>query len=71
MAKEKEKKLEELFVEAEELIKELESPELPLEEAFVKYEEGMKLIKACNEKIDVIEKKMQVINSEGEAEDFS
>lgn len=54
--------LEESFAALDEIINALQAGELPLEESFQKYEEGMKIIKACNESIDKVEKKLQVIN---------
>lgn len=58
--------LEELFARAEALIGQMEEPELPLEEAFAAYEQGMKIIQACNSRIDQVEQKMLVMNEAGE-----
>lgn len=60
--------IEESFAALDELIERLESGKGSLEDAFKNYEEGMKLIKSCNEKIEKIEKQIQVL-SEGPAED--
>ncbi len=57
--------LEESFDTLEELIEQLQSGDLTLEASFQKYEEGMKMIKNCNEAIDKVEKKLVVIQ-EGE-----
>lgn len=57
--------LESLFAQAEALIERLEDPELPLEDAFEAYEKGMKIIQACNSRIDRVEQKMLVMNEEG------
>lgn len=67
MAAKKEKSIEETFRELEELIKKMESGESSLEESFGYYEAGMKLVKACNEKIDKVEKKLVVLEEDGEA----
>lgn len=67
MAAKKEKGIEETFRELEELIKKMESGESSLEESFGYYEAGMKLVKACNEKIDKVEKKLVVLEEDGEA----
>ena len=64
------KSLEELFAQAEELIGHMEEPELSLEDAFSAYEQGMQIIRACNSRIDQVEKKMLVMNAEGELEPF-
>ncbi|WP_394525378.1 exodeoxyribonuclease VII small subunit [Lacrimispora sp. JR3] len=66
MAAKKEKTIEETFSELEELIKKLESGESSLEESFQYYETGMKLVKSCNEKIDKVEKKIIVLEENGE-----
>ena len=67
---EDDRSLEELFAEAEELIGRMEEPELSLEDAFAAYEQGMRIIRACNSRIDQVEKKMLVMNAEGELEPF-
>lgn len=67
MAARKEKTIEETFEELEELLKRLESGELSLEESFRCYEAGMKLVKSCNEKIDKVEKKIMVLEENGES----
>lgn len=54
--------LEESFEALDEIINALQAGELTLEESFKKYEEGMKIIKNCNDSIDKVEKKLQVIN---------
>lgn len=66
MAAKKEKTIEETFTELEELIKKLESQESSLEESFQYYETGMRLVKSCNEKIDKVEKKIIVLEENGE-----
>ena len=65
-----EQSLEELFAQAEALIGRMEQPELPLEEAFAAYEQGMKIIRACNSRIDRVEQKMLVMNETGELVPF-
>ena len=67
---EEEETLEELLEQAKEKVDSLEDTSLPLEEAFRMYEEGMKLIARCNEKIDAVEQKMQVITGTGALVDF-
>ena len=62
-------KLEEVLIQVEQCIGQLENPQVPLEE-FRYYEEGIKKLRLCNEKIDQIEKKMLVIGSQGELEEF-
>lgn len=62
--------LEETFAQLEQVIDALESHDISLENSFAMYQKGMELIKACNEKIDTIEKKMKIMNEEGELVDF-
>ena len=57
--------IEETFARIDELIAQLESPEIGLEDSFQAYEEGMKLLKACNEQIDRVEKKVLVLSRDG------
>ena len=68
--KENETTLEEDFETLENLIKELSKDDVNIEEAFSKYEQGLKLLKNCNEKIDTIEKKVQVLTESLELKDF-
>jgi len=53
--------LEELFGELEVITSELETQELPLEEAFAKYRKGMELLKECNAAVDTVEKELQIL----------
>ena len=62
--------LEELFSKLEEVVKNLENPESSLEESFQYYNEGMLLLKRCNETIDSVEKKVLVLDEEGETYEF-
>lgn len=43
----------------------MEDPDISLEDAFSLYEQGMKDIRSCNEKLDLVEKKMMVIAEDG------
>lgn len=45
----------------EQIVKELESGNLPLEKAMKKFEEGVNLSKHCSEKLDETEKKISVL----------
>lgn len=66
----KEISLEESFEKLDEMLNELESPDISLEESFRVYQEGMKLLKQCNEKIDKVEKCVLKLNENGELEEF-
>ena len=53
--------IEETFEELDRIMEKLESNDTTLEESFACYEAGMKLVKACGEKIDRVEKQMIVL----------
>ena len=63
--------LEASFEKLEGILREMDSGELSLEEAFDRYAEGMKLLRRCSASIDTIEKKVQVLSDEGTLEEFS
>ncbi len=56
-----EKSIEQTFAELDAIIEKLESAETSLEDSFACYEAGMKLAKACSEKIDKVEKQMIIL----------
>lgn len=62
--------LEELFRELDGILAGMEDREVSLEDAFSLYERGMKKIRQCNEKLDLVEKKMLVIAKDGTAVPF-
>lgn len=62
--------LEELFVQLEDAIRKMEKEDISLEDSFGLYHQGMDMLKLCNEKIDEVEKKMLVLDEEGETHEF-
>lgn len=68
--KQEEFSLEENFARLEKTIERLSSDELPLEEAFRSYSEGMAILKQCNDQIDRVEKQVLKITEEGQLEEF-
>ena len=62
--------LEESFARLDQLAARLEERDIPLEEAFVLYRQGMGLLKSCSDKIDKVEKKMLEITEDGEIFEF-
>lgn len=62
--------LEESFAVLDGMLKKLEDSSLPLEEALELYQQGMKLLAKCNDKIDMVEKQIMVVNEEGELSEF-
>jgi exodeoxyribonuclease VII small subunit len=45
----------------EEIVEKMESGDLPLEELIVRYEEGMKLVKLCQERLASAEQRIEII----------
>ena len=64
-------RLEEAFDRIEELLEKLQDKDVTLEESFGLYQEGMGLLKLCNENIDHVEKQMLQIDEEGQTHEFS
>ena len=64
---ENEKSFEEMIVELEDIVKSLEKDNLNLDESINKFENGMKLAKDCNKKIEEAEKRISILlNENGE-----
>ena len=61
---EKQKTVEEMLQDVDEIIENLEEGEIPLEDSFKIYEKGMKLIQTINARLDKVEKK--IIELDGE-----
>lgn len=70
MEEKKELSLEENFDKLEELIEVLSDADVSLEDAFRAYSEGVTLLKTCNDQIDRVEKKVLVLNANGELEEL-
>ncbi len=71
MEKEKEElTLEESFAKLDEMLERLEDRELPLEDSFRLYQQGMELLAHCSEKIDTVEKKILIMNGDGGFDEF-
>ncbi len=64
-------RLEEAFDRIEALLEKLQNKDVTLEESFGLYQEGMGLLKLCNENIDHVEKQMLQIDEEGQTHEFS
>ncbi len=61
---ENEKSFEEMIVELEDIVKSLEKDNLNLDESINKFENGMKLAKDCNKKIEEAEKRITILLNE-------
>ena len=62
--------VEEGFKKLDVLLERLQDPAVSLEDAFAAYTEGMELVKQCTARIDLIEKKVEILNKEGETDGF-
>ena len=62
--------MEEAMKALDEMVQQLESREISLEDSFKVYQEGMELLKYCNSKIDKVEKKMLHMDENGELSEF-
>ena len=62
--------LEELFSGIEDVIQRMEEDDVSLEDSFHLYHKGIDILKMCNDKIDKVEKKMQILDEEGETHEF-
>lgn len=54
----------------EQLVEMMESDRMPLDELLVRYEEGTKLVKFCQEQLDAAERRIEIVtrNSKGESQ---
>ena len=57
----KEKKFEESLLELEQIVKDLESGNIPLDDAISKFNEAMILVKDCNDKLNKAEESVNKI----------
>ena len=62
--------LNELLEQLDEVMKKMEDTDISLEESFYLYETGMKMLKQCNDKIDAVEKKVLLLDEEGNEHEF-
>ena len=70
MGTEKKENLEEMLDRLDQVIGTLEGEDVSLEEAFGLYDQGMKLIRRCNQTINEVEKKILVLDENGEKHEF-
>ena len=62
--------LEEMFQDLEKVIMAMEDSDVTLEKSFDLYNRGMELLKKCNRTIDEVEKKVLVLDEDGETHEF-
>jgi len=67
----KEKNFEESLMELEQIVKDLENGNVPLDDAIAKFNEAMKIAKNCNDKLNKAEESVnKILNKDGTLEDF-
>ncbi|MBQ8956604.1 MAG: exodeoxyribonuclease VII small subunit [Lachnospiraceae bacterium] len=64
--KSKKMSIEESFEYLDEVIDKMEDPDITLEESFSLYEKGMKVLKEASKAVDEVEKKVKLIDEDGE-----
>lgn len=69
-ALEEETPLETLFQNLEGVIGRMEGEQVNLEESFRLYQKGMALLQQCNTTIDAVEKKVLLLDEEGNLQEF-
>lgn len=71
MAKEKELSFEEALANLEEIVKKLETGEVPLDDAISEFNKAMKLAKACDDKLKNAEDAItKLVGDDGSVKDF-
>lgn len=69
--KEKELSFEENLVKLEEIVKKLESGDIPLDDAIKEFDKAMTLAKICDEKLKNAEKSLtKIVGEDGTLNDF-
>ncbi|MBT7276235.1 MAG: exodeoxyribonuclease VII small subunit [Woeseiaceae bacterium] len=71
MMTEKNINLEQSLKDLESLVAELETGELPLEEAMKKFENGIKLTRACQTALKEAEQKVEILLNDSKTEVFA
>lgn len=66
---EKKMKFEQSMARLDEIVSELEKNEKPLDESIRLFEEGLKLVSACNEKLNAFEAQVKEIMKENGGEE--
>ena len=67
MPKKKEQSFEKSLERLEEIVDLLESGEFPLEESLTLFQEGVSLVKQCNQKLEAFENSVKIlVNENGE-----
>jgi len=65
------KTFETAMKQLEQIVKDLETGDMPLEKAIKKFEEGIQISKYCSEKLDASEKKITLLMQDSDGEKLS
>ncbi|MCU1348136.1 MAG: Exodeoxyribonuclease small subunit [Acidobacteria bacterium] len=68
MARPRSNEFEKSFQQLEKIVQRLEAEELPLDEALRLFEEGIGLSRFCNQKLEEVEKKIELILADAKGE---
>ena len=60
------KRFEDALKQLEEIVRDLETGDLSLEDSLKNFERGMKLIKFCSEKLEEVEQKVNILVKESD-----
>lgn len=63
---EQEKTLEMMLEEVEGILGRIQQRDISLEDSFALYQQGIEQLKLCNARIDAVEKKLLVLNENGQ-----
>ena len=63
--------IEESFDYLDRVLARLENKDSSLEDSFVAYQEGTLVIKAINDKIDAVDRKVQILDAQGQTSDLT
>ncbi|MCI8893317.1 MAG: exodeoxyribonuclease VII small subunit [Lachnospiraceae bacterium] len=63
---EQDKTLEMMLEEAEGILGRIQQRDISLEDSFTLYQQGIEILKHCNARIDAVEKKLLVLNENGQ-----
>lgn len=55
-------KFEDLLARLEQIVSDMENAEMPLEKLLASYEEGMRLVKACGDRLADAEQKVEILS---------
>lgn len=61
--------LEEAFEKLDGILKSMEKQDVTLDESLQYYQQGVKLLKFCNDSIDRVEKQLKVLQEKGEVDE--